>query len=423
MRGMFEVHNNTELKSLGIVESEGLGKAPVDVYKFVADKFLDSLKTAKKNWVQEWAEVNAMPAMNLLTKKPYRGFINKLFTGIYTTPTQPYFLSKAQVEKKKGRIINEKKFAWIFFFKTVKSEKEIQNEDGTTSKTLNIYPMPRFYKVYHQSNIEGVNFPKVEPPKVYEHEQIETAEQIINSMPKRPKLTNDASNQAFYRPDIDIVNMPLLSSFRTPQSYYATFFHELVHSTKHAKRLGERKTQKHVRKKFGDEAYAYEELIAEIGAVFLCSDSGIMNFVFENSLAYTKGWLEGYVRMVKHNPKAIFNAVKEAQKAANYINKPNYNLLRDKYGLKEAVLAGPEQLVSEFISDFIKGVSLGSGAKQYQVLSRLKNENTHIRIISLCRPDQKRILQRIVSVLNKHVYRGMPTLRVTNLKAFSSLIK
>ena len=178
-------------------------------------------------------------------------------------------------------------------------EKTKKDKEGNEKKELVYLATLKHYIVYHQSNIEGVEFPKHEMPNIYQHDQIDSAEAIIKSMPKRPKLQNDNSGRAFYSPARDIVNMPEIGLFTKPQSYYSTYFHELAHSTKHESRLGKRKTAKYKASTFGDAGYAYEELIAEISATFLSADAGILNFTFENSVAYTKGWLQDYNKLVK----------------------------------------------------------------------------------------------------------------------------
>lgn len=317
---MFEQHTEKELKGLGYVEPRGLGKVKFDVYKIVADKFLDSLKNEGKAWVKEWAEAQALPAINFVSKKPYQGYFNKLMTSQYASPQEPYFLTEKQIEDKKGKVIDPNKGVMIFFFKKFLGEKTKKDKEGNEKKELVFLATLKHYIVYHQSNIEGVEFPKHEIPNIYQHEQIDSAEAIIKSMPKRPKLQNDNSGRAFYNPIRDFVNMPEIGLFTKPQSYYSTYFHELAHSTKHESRLGKRKTAKYKAAKFGDAGYAYEELIAEISATFLSADAGILNFTFENSVAYTKGWLQDYNKLVKNDPKAVYNAIREAEKVAKFIN-------------------------------------------------------------------------------------------------------
>src|SRR5690606_18436020 len=103
-----------------------------------------------------------------------------------------------------------------------------------------------------------------------------------------PTITHGGS-RAFYRPGTDSVTMPPQNLFAMPEEYYATLFHELTHSTGHKDRLdrdGIRKPSS-----FGSAGYAREELIAEMGAAFLCSRSGIGTRTIDNAAAYLQGWI------------------------------------------------------------------------------------------------------------------------------------
>ena len=119
-------------------------------------------------------------------------------------------------------------------------------------------------------------------------------------------------NRAFYSPDRDIVQMPELNHFRDAESYYATLAHEMTHWTRHSSRLD----RDLGRKRFADAGYAMEELVAEIGAAFLCADLGITPETRDDHAAYIASWLQ----VLKNDKRAIFTAASHAQKAADYLN-------------------------------------------------------------------------------------------------------
>lgn len=106
--------------------------------------------------------------------------------------------------------------------------------------------------------------------------------------------------------------MPVFECFRSPESYYATLAHELTHWTKHAKRLD----REFGRKKWGDEAYAREELVAELGAAFLCADLGLTPEAGTDHAAYIQSWL----KVLKNDKRAVFSAAAHAQRAANFLH-------------------------------------------------------------------------------------------------------
>ena len=122
-----------------------------------------------------------------------------------------------------------------------------------------------------------------------------------------------AGTQAYYRPLTDDVRLPEPTRFASSEEYYATLFHELVHSTGHSKRL-DRKLDTDP-KPFGSPDYGREELVAEMGAAFLCGHSGIKPAVIENQTAYINGWL----RQLKEDKRLVIAAAGAAQKAADWI--------------------------------------------------------------------------------------------------------
>jgi antirestriction protein ArdC len=118
-------------------------------------------------------------------------------------------------------------------------------------------------------------------------------------------------NSAFYAISSDHVQLPPFESFKDPESYYATLLHELTHWTRHEKRLA----REFGRKRWGDAGYATEELVAELGAAFLCADLAITPEPREDHAAYLASWLE----VLKNDKRAIFTAAAHAQRAADFL--------------------------------------------------------------------------------------------------------
>jgi antirestriction protein ArdC len=137
-------------------------------------------------------------------------------------------------------------------------------------------------------------------------------DEIISTMPQRPEIKH-GMNKAFYAPGADHVAMPDRARFETDAGYFGVLFHELVHATGHASRLN-RPTLTEAAG-FGSDPYCKEELIAEMGAAFLCGHAGIGETVLENSAAYVQNWLE----QLQRDPKLIVQAAAQAQKAADFI--------------------------------------------------------------------------------------------------------
>jgi antirestriction protein ArdC len=119
-------------------------------------------------------------------------------------------------------------------------------------------------------------------------------------------------NRAYYVTEADYVQMPPFESFKDAESYCSTLGHELCHWSKHPTRLN----REFGRKKCGDEGYAREELVAEIGAAFLCCDLGITPEPREDHAAYLQRWLT----VLREDKRAIFQAAAYTQKAADYLH-------------------------------------------------------------------------------------------------------
>ncbi|MEI6358547.1 MAG: zincin-like metallopeptidase domain-containing protein [Verrucomicrobiota bacterium] len=131
-------------------------------------------------------------------------------------------------------------------------------------------------------------------------------------MPQRPVIKH-GMNMASYSPGSDMVNMPDRTRFQSEDHYYATLFHELVHSTGHEKRLKRASIME--RNGYGSDPYAKEELIAEMGSAFLCGYAGIEDRTIDSSAAYLEGWL----KQLKEDKTLIVHAAAQAQKATDFI--------------------------------------------------------------------------------------------------------
>ena len=151
-------------------------------------------------------------------------------------------------------------------------------------------------------------------------EPIVEAMVIIDGYKGAPRIEH-RSGRAFYRPSEDLVSLPEPREFVDGESYYATLFHELVHSTGHSKRLDRGIDTKIA--PFGSNDYSKEELVAEMGAAFLAASSGISPPTIEQSAAYIESWR----KKLKGDKKLVVQAAGAGQKAADWIvGRPPLNL-------------------------------------------------------------------------------------------------
>jgi len=157
----------------------------------------------------------------------------------------------------------------------------------------------RYYTVFNVEQIDGL--PERFRPKPAEalapERRIAIAEEFVKAT---AAIVHHGGGAACYSPSKDVIRMPAFKRFEDAQSYYATLLHELTHWTRHKDRLNRDFGQK----KRGDAAYATEELVAEIGAAFLCAEIGITPVIREDHAAYIGHWLSA----LKEDNRAIFRA-------------------------------------------------------------------------------------------------------------------
>jgi antirestriction protein ArdC len=275
-----------------------------DVRDAIAQHFIEALNAGTIPWRKPWNAGTGRPR-NAVTQRPYRG-VNAFYLGmlqsVHSYPTGEW-LTLNQTLKAGGRVIYSefKKSTAVVFWQFVKKEKTVNGK-----KVTETFPLCRSFRVYNRAQCEGLPPSKALAPA--EHTPIETAQHIMDGMPNRPKVQVIESEGAFYTPAFDSVTLPLLSQFVNAESFYATAFHELAHSTGHKSRLGRELSMML-------EPYSKEELIAEMTSSFLSAEAGILDKVQDNATAYVQLWAE---RLGKE-PRVIIEAAGLAQKAADYI--------------------------------------------------------------------------------------------------------
>jgi antirestriction protein ArdC len=278
-----------------------------DVYTLITDRIISLLDKGTVPWQQTWSTEVGMPR-NLVTEREYHG--SNLWILGSQGYTSPFWATLHQVNQAGGRILSGSKSTPIIFYKPYKS---IDKETGE-EKTRRVL---QYSNVFNAAQMEGVDVPEI-VKEVREHTPIEVCDKIIGGYPKGPTIIHGDS-RAYYRPSSDSVHMPELSAFTTAEAYYSTLFHELTHSTGHSSRL-DRNMSGMVR--FGDVSYAREELIAEMGATYLCGVAGISNSTIDNSASYIASWKQA----LRNDPRCVITAAGKAQRAADYIlDKPAYS--------------------------------------------------------------------------------------------------
>jgi antirestriction protein ArdC len=273
-------------------------KPRLDVYQMVTDRIITALEKGVVPWKQPWKK--AGPPQNLITGKVYRGVNFWLLLAFKYA--QNYFLSFKQIKELGGKVKQGEKAHMIVFW------KQVPMEDPETGEKRDL-PFLRYYTVF---NVAQCELPEGKVPSENVNHMIKSCEDIVTEMPQPPMIRHK-EGKAFYNPLKDFVNMPPFNTFHTPEGYYSTLFHELVHSTGHQSRLNRKELLQ--MSEFGSEEYSIEELTAEIGACYLKSITGIDQDDLENNTAYIQGWL----RKLKNDNRFIVYGSTQAQKATDFI--------------------------------------------------------------------------------------------------------
>ncbi len=280
-------------------------KVKKDVYQIITDQIINLLEQGVIPWHKPWNAENGAPC-NLSSGKAYRGINTFLLSCMGGSK---YWLTFKQAKDMKGTVKKGSKGAPVVFWNW--REREIKDEK-TGEVEIKTNPIIRYYTVFNLDQIEGVETPKEEETEKLEFTPIEAAEKIINGMPNSPEIRY-GGNRAFYSPITDLVGMPEKVDFEGAEEFYNTFFHELTHSTGHLDRLKIKEVEN--LNPFGSASYSREELVAEMGAAFLCGHSGIERKTITNSASYIGSWL----KKLRNDKKFVVTAAAQAQKAADFI--------------------------------------------------------------------------------------------------------
>ena len=283
-----------------------------DVYTRITDKIIADLEKGELTWRKPWNSDHL--AQNV--QRPLR-FNDIPYTGINTivlwaTAAErgyalPHWMTFQQALNFKASVRKGEKGSQIIYADNVLKEQE--NKEGE-SEFVKI-PFLKSYTVFNAGQIEGL------PKHFYEiaeREPVNSPERIdeLEKFFSQTKADIRTGSKAAYYSTDDYVEMPPIESFETAKDYYAALAHEMTHWTKPSIRLN----RDFGRKQWGDEGYAKEELVAELGACFLAADLGFEPMPEENHSAYIQSWLKA----LQDEKKLIFSAASYAQKATEYLH-------------------------------------------------------------------------------------------------------
>jgi len=267
-------------------------------YTKVTNLIIEKLKSGVIPWQKGWK-----PAHNLITGHEYTGINRLILAG-----EGSHFLTYNQAKKLSGHIKKGSKGHPVVYL----GHRTVIEEDEETQKKA--FKDVSFLKYYTVFNYKDAQLPEKVLNKYIKQRETTppniTAENIIHNYKDAPRIEY-LTDTPGYCPGTDTITIPPSESYDSDDRYYSSLFHELAHSTGHQKRLNRSGI---VGIKHHSYKYAKEELIAELGAAFLCWKCNLKK-VIDNQTSYIKGWLEA----LANDHKLIVSAASQAEKATNYI--------------------------------------------------------------------------------------------------------
>jgi len=285
-----------------------------DIYTRITGQIVASLEQGVRPWVKPW---NAEHAAGRITRplrfncQPYSGIniLSLWASAMAQNFAAPIWMTFRQAVELGGHVRKGEKGSLVVFASAI---KRTETDEATGDETEREIPFLKGYTVFNVEQIDELPAPyyaKAQP----RHDAIERiahAEKFLHAT--GAKIAHGGTS-AYYSHSTDAVQMPPFEAFRDADSYYATLAHELTHWSGSKNRLN----RDFGSKRFGTEGYAVEELVAELGAAFLCADLELAREPREDHASYIANWLQ----VLKSDSRAVFSAAAHAQRAADFIRK------------------------------------------------------------------------------------------------------
>ena len=282
-----------------------------DIYQRITDQIAAAIEAGAGKWQMPWhpGANGAAPRLpvNAATGKPYRGVNTVVLWAAGQAEGYPgaAWATYRQWAELGAQVRKGERASPVVFWKISGQEEQEDAEDGTED---NRRPrmFARGYSVFNAVQVDGWEAPAL--PVLPESERIGHAEAFFAALGANIR---HGGNRACYMPSLDQVRMPPFPAFRDAVAYYATLAHEATHLTGHPSRCN-----RDLRGRFGEEAYAAEELVAELGAAFVCADLALAPEPRPDHAAYVASWL----KVLWSDKRAIFTAAAKAQAAADWMH-------------------------------------------------------------------------------------------------------
>jgi antirestriction protein ArdC len=275
-----------------------------DLYQEVTDRIVASLEAGVAPGVKPWSGDPEPLPVNASTQRPYRG-VNVLLLELETLArgySRNRWITFRQAQELGGHVRKGEHGTQVVFFKMREVPSDSAAKDEAATRRV---PMLRAYTVFNLAQCEGLPSHLEQPAAVAGWSAQDEAEKLLKAS---GAAIRHGGHRAYYSPSDDHIQLPEPGLFEGQGGYYATALHELAHWTGHASRCN-----RQLGRRFGEAAYAMEELIAEIGSAFLCAHCRVDGQLQHAS--YVANWLQ----VLKGDKRAVVTAAAKAQQATDYV--------------------------------------------------------------------------------------------------------
>jgi antirestriction protein ArdC len=277
-----------------------------DLYADVSARIVAELETGAAPWVKPWSATPGQNTpCNAASNRPYSGCnVILLWLARSAGYRTPRFLTFKQALELGGNVRKGEHGTKVYFVKQLQVRENATDGESETR----LVPMMREYTVFNVDQCENLPDRVMTLGEIKPRNTDERDATIDEFLATSGATIREGFGEAYYRPGDDFISLPAFEAFKSATKFYATAFHELGHWTGHKSRL-----DRDLRHRFGERAYAAEELVAELCAAFLCAE-----FSLDGELRHA-GYIQSWIVLVKADSRAFFTACSKAQAAADYL--------------------------------------------------------------------------------------------------------
>lgn len=282
-------------------------KKRIDIHQQVTDKIIAELEKGAAPWVRPWAVSGTHMPKNVTSDRKYSG-VNVLLLWIAADERgfgQQKWLTFKQANEAGGHVRKGETGTHIVFSSRI--EKTATNDKGEDVDAS--FFLLKGYTVFNVAQCENLPEKWTKTPQKRDFDTSGDTD-IAAFVSGTHARVEHGFDEACFIPALDTIRMPDRGQFKSCPHYWATLFHEMTHWTGAEKRLGRKLSTR-----FGDDAYAVEELVAELGSAFISAEFGVASPEVRHA-----GYINHWLKVLRQDKKAIFKAASLATAAAEYLH-------------------------------------------------------------------------------------------------------